>query len=100
MVTSGGVLATLSTTALKDYDFSDANSVDIYDCNGVSPSSIYFSANGCSEFYKSNTRLLWLGIGIAGAGAIMVMLGKARQQSVLTLVPMPGGVAVLRQVTF
>lgn len=89
MVVGGGVLAGLSDNALAIKDVSAAG---FYpgDCD-------YVPELDCT---KMNQGTLWLGIGLAGAGAAMAIVGKARQSRSITFVPTPGGAAVFRRFSF
>ena len=89
MVAGGGVLAALSDNALATRDVSAAGPYP-GDCD-------YIPELDCTVM---NQGTLWLGIGLAGAGAAMAIVGKARQSRSITFVPTPGGAAVFRRFSF
>lgn len=94
MAASGGVLAALSQTALREHDFTGEPGITAMDCFGD------YTSPYCSQFVTSNRGVLWLGVGLAGTGVTMAILGKARQRSTMTFMPTTGGIALFRHVTF
>ena len=106
MAAGGGVLAVLSATVWKKYDFTTLgeNSWVPQACRAFDAGNVNdpdgWLAGRCPPFKKTNRALLWTGIGVAGAGIILAMRGNARQRSAVTFVPMPGGAAVFRRITF
>ena len=100
MVAGGGVLAALSTTdVLKTYDFS--NALDIYtpgDCHGLDAGLFPASPavrSYCDSFKKTNRGALWTGVGLAGAGITLALMGKGRPQSPFPPTQRSGGGKVL-----
>ncbi len=49
---------------------------------------------------KLNKGALWVGMGLAGAGIAMAILGRPMQRAALAFVPMRGGGAVFRRIAF
>ena len=85
MVAGGGVIAALSNNALGRPTSEQRRECEMYShikCTELSPGT------------------LWAGIGVAGAGVTLAILGKARQRSAVTFVPMPGGAAIFRRISF
>ena len=83
----GGVLAALSNSALAKTERYDS-------CfNGDCFSGTYTEMNRAA---------LWAGIGAAGAGITMAIIGRRQQsrQAITSVVPVPGGVAVFRRIGF
>ena len=106
MVAGGGTLAALSGSIFKKYDSGALARVDPdlrSDCiahdQGLFPFSSFVESN-CARFRKPNRALLWSGIAIAGTGIGLALVGKSRQRSSVTFVPLPGGAAVFRSVAF
>ena len=90
MVAGGASLAAMSNNVLKVEDHSGA----IYSGECV----IYFDPS--FECTSMNKGALWVGIGMAGVGAWMAAVGRARQNSSVSFVPMSGGGAVFRRIVF
>ena len=88
LAAAGGTLAALSNGPLANDTTIQRHECDRPEIGFLLP---------CKELNKG---AMWVGIGLAGAGIAMAILGKPTQRAALTFTPMQGGGAVFRRVTF